>query len=76
MKVMKRRPSILTRRNLLVGGTALVGWGALTAAGGALVATPRQTRGPFYPDRLPLDADNDLVTIAGRDGRAPAQAPG
>jgi len=28
-----------------------------------LVRTPRQTEGPFYPDRLPLDTDNDLIVI-------------
>lgn len=28
-----------------------------------LVLTPRQTRGPFYPDKLPLDTDNDLLVI-------------
>jgi protocatechuate 3,4-dioxygenase, beta subunit len=28
-----------------------------------LVQTPRQTEGPFYPDHLPLDTDNDLVVI-------------
>jgi protocatechuate 3,4-dioxygenase, beta subunit len=27
----------------------------------ALVSTPHQTAGPFYPDHLPLDADNDLL---------------
>jgi protocatechuate 3,4-dioxygenase, beta subunit len=31
-----------------------------------LVRTPSQTEGPFYPDRLPLDRDNDLVLITGR----------
>jgi protocatechuate 3,4-dioxygenase beta subunit len=28
-----------------------------------LVRTPRQTEGPFYPDKLPLDTDNDLILI-------------
>ncbi len=28
-----------------------------------LVRTPAQTEGPFYPDRLPLDTDNDLIII-------------
>jgi protocatechuate 3,4-dioxygenase beta subunit len=28
-----------------------------------LVLTPRQTEGPFYPDKLPLDTDNDLLVI-------------
>jgi protocatechuate 3,4-dioxygenase beta subunit len=32
----------------------------------ALVETPRQTEGPFYPDRLPLDTDNDLVILGDR----------
>lgn len=29
----------------------------------ALVRTPAQTEGPFYPDKLPLDTDNDLLVI-------------
>ena len=28
-----------------------------------LVRTPRQTEGPFYPDKLPLDTDNDLIIV-------------
>src|SRR5262245_34262551 len=28
-----------------------------------LVRTPVQTEGPFYPDRLPLDTDNDLIIV-------------
>jgi len=28
-----------------------------------LFRTPRQTEGPFYPDKLPLDTDNDLLII-------------
>jgi protocatechuate 3,4-dioxygenase beta subunit len=28
-----------------------------------LTRTPRQTEGPFYPDRLPLDTDNDLLIV-------------
>lgn len=28
-----------------------------------LTRTPRQTEGPFYPDKLPLDTDNDLIRI-------------
>jgi protocatechuate 3,4-dioxygenase, beta subunit len=35
-----------------------------------LTLTPRQTEGPFYPDQLPLDTDNDLVTI--NDSLTPA----
>ena len=29
----------------------------------ALTLTPRQTEGPFYPDHLPLDTDNDLIIV-------------
>jgi len=28
-----------------------------------LTRTPQQTEGPFYPDHLPLDTDNDLIVI-------------
>ena len=63
----------ITRRATLTAAAA-----GLTLAGGAgralaeLVATPRQTTGPFYPVELPLDSDNDLVQVAGR----PQQAAG
>ena len=36
----------------------------------ALTLTPRQTEGPFYPTRLPLDTDNDLLIL--NDGLTPA----
>jgi len=46
---------------------------ALFAVPGAfaaeLVRTPRQTEGPFYPDKLPLDTDNDLLIV--NDGLTP-----
>lgn len=35
-----------------------------------LVRTPPQTEGPFYPDKLPLDTDNDLLIV--NDGITPA----
>ncbi len=35
-----------------------------------LVQTPGQSRGPFYPDQLPLDKDNDLIII--NDSLTPA----
>ena len=44
--------------------------GALLASPSLVLAerllTPRQTLGPFYPDQLPLDSDNDLVQVEGR----------
>jgi protocatechuate 3,4-dioxygenase, beta subunit len=36
----------------------------------ALTRTPPQTEGPFYPDHLPLDTDNDLIVV--NDGTTPA----
>lgn len=36
----------------------------------ALTQTPKQTEGPFYPDRMPLDTDNDLIII--NDSLTPA----
>src|ERR1044071_9071495 len=47
---------------------------ALFAVPGAfadeLMRTPRQTEGPFYPDKLPLDTDNDLILV--NDSLTPA----
>lgn len=36
----------------------------------ALTLTPKQTEGPFYPDKLPLDTDNDLIVL--NDSTTPA----
>ena len=36
----------------------------------ALVRTARQGEGPFYPDELPLDTDNDLIRL--NDSLTPA----
>jgi len=35
-----------------------------------LIRTPAQTEGPFYPNHLPLDTDNDLLVI--NEGITPA----
>ncbi len=64
--------SFATRRRFLMqglAGTAAVLAPAFFHTPGAFaqelerVRTPRQTEGPFYPDRLPLDTDNDLIVI-------------
>ena len=60
----------LHRRHLLASGAALAAHATLSPAAAALLPTPRQTAGPFYPLTLPLDADNDLVRVAGRAERA------
>lgn len=54
----------LPRRQFL-GGLAL-GATAFSVRGlfaEELTRTPKQTEGPFYPDKLPLDTDNDLIVI-------------
>src|SRR5262245_1253369 len=65
---MTERALAPSRRRFL--GTALAGLGGATAfftVPGAfadeLARTPRATEGPFYPPRLPLDTDNDLIII-------------
>jgi protocatechuate 3,4-dioxygenase beta subunit len=45
-------------------GSALVAVPGLFAE--QLALTPRQTEGPFYPDVLPLDTDNDLIVVNDR----------
>jgi protocatechuate 3,4-dioxygenase beta subunit len=56
----------LNRRGLLISGASLAVLRGVTPAAAALLPTPPQTSGPFYPLTLPLDADNDLVQVAGR----------
>ncbi len=54
-------------------GALTMGAAAFTTRGlfaEELFRTPRQTEGPFYPDKLPLDTDNDLLII--NDATTPA----
>lgn len=63
---------VLLHRRRLLGG--LVAGAAYFTTRGLfaeeLVRTPAQTEGPFYPDHLPLDTDNDLLVV--NDGITPA----
>ena len=57
--------TLLFPRRQFLGGLA-VGLSAFSVRGlfaEELTRTPKQTEGPFYPDRLPLDTDNDLIVI-------------
>ena len=49
----------------IVGVAALVGTEFFTKPGlfAQELVTPTMTEGPFYPDRLPLDTDNDLLVL-------------
>lgn len=59
------------RRELLAGMAAFLAVPGLFAE--ELHRTPRQTEGPFYPDHLPLDQDNDLIIVS--DSATPAVGP-
>jgi protocatechuate 3,4-dioxygenase beta subunit len=61
---MNRRLFLSTRREML--RSAAFGAATLWTPGlfaEALSLTPSQTEGPFYPNHLPLDTDNDLLLI-------------
>lgn len=56
-----------TRRKVLTAGA--MGIAAFSTPGAfaeALTQTPRMAEGPFYPDKLPLDTDNDLIRLTDR----------
>ncbi len=63
------QPVRLTRRSFL-GGLALGALALRAAYADDLARTPAQTEGPFYPDTLPLDTDNDLIVV--NDATTPA----
>jgi protocatechuate 3,4-dioxygenase beta subunit len=54
------------RRRLLLAAAGLA-TAALPGVAAARLATPQQMRGPFYPDRMPLDQDNDLTRLMDGD---------
>lgn len=60
---------ILVDRRRLLQSLLLTTGGIITGDiyAEALTLTPRATEGPYYPDHLPLDQDNDLVSI--KDGK-------
>jgi protocatechuate 3,4-dioxygenase, beta subunit len=58
------RKSALSRRDFLrkaAMGAMFAGTAGVYAD--VLTQTPKQTEGPFYPDHLPLDTDNDLIIL-------------
>jgi protocatechuate 3,4-dioxygenase beta subunit len=67
MNLTQTHSWLCTRRGFL-GGAVSLAWGAVLfnvpgAFAEELVRTPPQTEGPFYPNKLPLDTDNDLLII-------------
>ncbi len=61
------------KRRVVLAGIADALLGSPSMAASLLGATPRQPAGPFYPVELPLDDDNDLTQVKGRDGIAKGQ---
>ena len=69
---MKEREFVTTRRCFLGSAAAGIAGAAAFFTPGffapgvyaeQLIQTPPQTEGPFYPNKLPLDTDNDLLVI-------------
>jgi protocatechuate 3,4-dioxygenase, beta subunit len=68
---MSHFDSFWTRRRFMgvvaaAGGATLWAaspWAVRGALAEELMKTPAQMEGPFYPDKLPLDTDNDLIII-------------
>lgn len=58
---------LFSRRGLIAGAAGLI---VARSAHAALVATPAQTSGPFYPRIKPLDSDTDLTLLKGASGPA------
>jgi protocatechuate 3,4-dioxygenase beta subunit len=74
---MKSKSLVPDRRQFIKGltlssaGMALPAfWQVPGAFAEALTETPAQTEGPFYPNHLPLDTDNDLIVV--NDALTPA----
>jgi protocatechuate 3,4-dioxygenase beta subunit len=65
------RRQFIRNATITAAGLALPSfWNVRGAFAEALALTPPQTEGPFYPNRLPLDTDNDLIIV--NDGVTPA----
>lgn len=67
---MNKNDFMYTRRHFLsslsCAAVGVIGAEAIYTPGvfaQQLMQTPRQTEGPFYPDKLPLDTDNDLLIV-------------
>lgn len=57
------RRQFLAKSAAAVGGLSAAALWAPGAFADELTRTPSQTEGPFYPDKLPLDTDNDLIIL-------------
>jgi protocatechuate 3,4-dioxygenase, beta subunit len=60
---MSEESAVRPRRMFLTGALATPLFAVRGAFAAALTATAGTIEGPFYPDRMPLDTDNDLLII-------------
>ena len=71
IELVTSRKSLIDRRQFL--STSLLSAACFATVGAyaeMLTQTPKQSEGPFYPDKLPLDTDNDLLIL--NDNLTPA----
>ncbi len=68
---METRTIVPSRRDIIKGlavGSGALSLSALYTTPGLLAdeltVTPKMTEGPFYPDNMPLDTDNDLLILS------------
>jgi protocatechuate 3,4-dioxygenase, beta subunit len=58
-----RNPPEMRSRRLFLGALGAAFFTTRGLFADELIRTPPLTEGPFYPDKLPLDTDNDLIII-------------
>src|SRR5262247_864671 len=63
LEVLEERLLINRKGLLTAAGAGVLAFMSNAAFGEELMRTPPLTEGPFYPDKLPLDTDNDLIII-------------
>ena len=70
-----KHQTMMSRRGVLASGLSVVALSHITSSpvAAALVPTPRQTLGPYYPTLKPFDSDTDLVAVAGHGKQAAGQ---
>jgi protocatechuate 3,4-dioxygenase, beta subunit len=60
------KPAFHSNRRTFLTSVTLASAAFMTTRGAfaeELARTPRVEEGPFYPDKLPLDTDNDLLIV-------------
>jgi protocatechuate 3,4-dioxygenase beta subunit len=63
LHIPNRRLFLASAAAGVVAAHALPFWTVKGMFAEELTKTPAQTEGPFYPNKLPLDTDNDLIII-------------